>query len=161
MQANIVLSSLAQCCRLNPECAECLLMPSFSQVGALSKDMMLRKPPGITTLADSGLQGGSISPTTADPAGIRAAGYSPQSDATSTMPLGHASEATSASHLPQGMAQLQEVQQTVITPQGVHRTSLGAFPETCQVCLQHCALCNPNSCNCSQKCGGRPHCCTC
>ncbi|KAL0042881.1 hypothetical protein WJX79_002266 [Trebouxia sp. C0005] len=117
-------------------------MTSATQVGALSKDMMLRKPPGITTLADSGLQGGSISPTTADPAGIRAAGYSPQSDATSTMPLGHASEATSASHLPQGMAQLQEVQQTVITPQGVHRTSLGAFPETCQnsICKNFAAL---------------------
>ncbi|DBA69226.1 TPA: hypothetical protein ACH3X2_012973 [Trebouxia sp. C0005] len=117
-------------------------MTSATQVGALSKDMMLRKPPGITTLADSGLQGGSISPTTADPAGIRAAGYSPQSDATSTMPLGHASEATSASHLPQGMPQLQEVQQTVITPQGVHRTSLGAFPETCQnsICKNFAAL---------------------
>ncbi len=109
----------------------------FPQVGVISKEVMLYEPLG-TRLADSGPQGGSDSPTTAAPAGTRAARYSPLGDATSTMPLGRASEAASASHMPQGVPQLQERQETVFTPQGVTETSLTDLPRDYQVCQQHC-----------------------
>ncbi|KAL0020049.1 hypothetical protein WJX77_009271 [Trebouxia sp. C0004] len=115
---------------------------SASQVGVISKEMMLCKPLGTTTLADNCPQGGSNSPTTADPAGTRAAGYSPQGDATSTMPLSLASQAASASRMPQGVPQLQERQKTVSTPQGVCRTCLTEFPGSYQhsICRNFAAL---------------------
>ncbi len=131
---------------LVPECAQCLLLLFFSQAGVFTKEVMLSEPPGTTTLADCGPQGGSISPTTADHAGSRAARYSPRGDATSTMPLGRASQAASSSHVLQGVPQLQEAQETVSTPQGVRRTCLRAFPESYQVRPRNCALCNFNSC---------------
>jgi len=49
-----------------------------------------------------------------------------------------ASEAASASHMPQGVPQLQERQETVFTPQGVTETSLTDLPRDYQVCQQHC-----------------------
>ncbi len=90
----------------------------FSQVGALSKKVMLSQPPGMTTHADSDPQGGNTSPTTTDLAGTRAARYSLLGDGLSTMPLGRASQAASTCRLPPGVPPLQEAPEAVLTPQG-------------------------------------------
>ena len=121
---------------LVPAHAQCLLMLFSSQAGVITKEVMLCEPPGATTLTE----GGRISPTTADPAGTRAARYSPLGDAFSLMPPGRASQAASTCHLPQGVPPLQEAQETVSTPQGVCRTDLSSFGRDYQVRLHYWAL---------------------
>jgi len=125
--------------------AQCLLMLFFSQVGALSKEMMQCEPPGTTTSAGSDPGGGSNTPTFADAAGTRAARYSPPGDGLSTMPLGRASQAASTCCLPQGVPPLQEAPEAVLTPQGMRRTHLSSFHRDYKVCLHNCAPCNFNS----------------
>ena len=126
--------------------AQCLLMLLFSQVGALSKGVMLSQPSGNTRPAASDPGGGSNTPTFADPASTRAARYSPLGDGLSIMPLGRASQAASTCRLPPGVPPLQEAPEAVLTPQGMHTTHLSSFPGVYQVCLHCCALCNFNSC---------------
>ena len=127
---------------LVPAHAQCLLMLFSSQAGVITKEVMLCEPPGATTLTE----GGRISPTTADPAGTRAARYSPLGDALSLMPPGRASQAASTCHLPQGVPPLQEAQETVSIPQGVCRTDLSSFGRDYQVRLHYWALYSFNSC---------------